>query len=118
MVRAGEPLSAFANFEGHLVSKTSRGGEPFAVRVQGDSMIEEGILEGDFVLVEPSETARSGEMVVAYVGEDQACTVKRYHKAEGAVELRPANPRYQPIRVQGDPYFRLAGRVVGVVRRV
>jgi repressor LexA len=118
-VRAGEPLSAFANFEGHLrLEEFTRGGELFAVRVQGDSMIEEGILEGDFVLVEPSETARSGEMVVAYVGEDQACTVKRYHKADGAIELRPANARYSPIRVQGDPFFRLAGRVVGVVRRV
>lgn len=117
-VRAGEPLAAFANAEGQLRLEDFSRSDLFAVRVKGDSMIDEGILEGDYVLVEPSETARTGDMVVAYLGEDQAVTVKRFHKVDGTVELRPANPRYHTIRVAGDPSFRLAGRVVGVVRRV
>jgi SOS-response transcriptional repressor LexA len=57
--------------------------------------------------------------VVAYLGEDQEVTVKRFHRGTGQIELRPANSDYQPIRVSTtDPHFRLAGRVVGIVRRV
>jgi len=117
-VQAGQPLAAEANYDGAIRLEDFSRRETFAVRVQGDSMIEAGILEGDFVVVEPRETARDGEMVVAHVGEDQSATVKYYHRSAKGVELRPANEAYRPIRVVNDPYFRLAGRVVGVVRRV
>jgi repressor LexA len=87
--------------------------------VVGDSMIGEGILEGDFAIVEPAQTAQNGDLVVAYLGEDQEVTVKRFHRRGGQIELRPSNPRYRLIRVKPrDPYFRLAGRVVGIVRRI
>ena len=81
-------------------------------------MVGEGILEGDLAVVQPSEEAENGDLVVAYLGEDQEATVKRFHRGGGAVELRPANASYRPIRVlPNDPHFRLAGRVVGIVRR-
>ena len=89
------------------------------MRVVGDSMIEEGILDGDLAVVLPSETARTGDLVVAYLGEEQEATVKRYHETAGRLELRPANAAYRPIRVdRRDPHFRLGGKVVGVVRRI
>jgi repressor LexA len=89
------------------------------VRVVGDSMVGEGILQGDFAVVQPAEEAQSGDLVVAYLGEEQEVTVKRFHRSGGQIELRPANSEYQPIRVSAaDPHFRLAGRVVGIVRRM
>jgi repressor LexA len=118
-VAAGRPVSAIEHLEGHLSWDSLGSIGTFAVRVVGDSMIGEGIMEGDFAVVLPAETARSGELVVAYLGEDQEVTVKRFYKRARVIELRPANPKYQPIRVPSrDPYFRLAGRVVGIVRRV
>ena len=117
LVQAGEPLAAEANFDGELRLE-DLGNDTFAVRVKGDSMIEAGIFEGDYVIVEPRETASEGEMVVAVVGEDQSVTVKYFHRSVDGVELRPANESYDPIRVANDPYFRLAGRVVGVLRKI
>lgn len=117
MVQAGAPLAAEANFNGQLRLE-DLGTDTFAVRVRGDSMIEAGIFEGDYVIVEPKETAREGEMVVACLGEDQSVTVKYFHRTADGVELRPANEAYEPIRVSDDPYFRLAGRVVGVLRKI
>lgn len=118
-VSAGQPISAIENYDGQLRWDDFARGDVFAVRVQGDSMIEEGILEGDFALVEMTESVRSGEIVVAYLGEDQDVTVKRLHRTSDRIELRPANGRYSPIRVDpADPHFRLAGRVVGIVRKV
>ncbi len=117
MVQAGSPLAAEANYDGELRLE-DLGSETFAVKVQGDSMIEAGIFEDDFVIVEPRETANEGDMVVAVVGEDQSVTVKYFHKSPKGVELRPANEAYEPIRVANDPNFRLAGRVVGVLRKL
>jgi repressor LexA len=118
-VAAGRPISAIENHEGQLAWDSLGGGGAFAVRVVGDSMIEEGILEGDFAIVQPAETAQNGDLVVAYLGEEQEVTVKRYYRRAGQVELRPANSEYRPIKVKPrDPNFRLAGRVVGIVRRV
>jgi repressor LexA len=117
-VAAGQPISAIEHLEGHLNWESLGSQGRFAVRVQGDSMIEEGILDGDMVIVQPSETARNGDLVVAYLGEEQEATVKRFHQKSDHVELRPANPEYHPIHVPADdPDFRLAGRVVGMVRR-
>ena len=118
-VAAGRPVTAIEHQEGTLGWDDLGRTGTFAVRVVGDSMIGEGILEGDFAVVQPSETARSGDLVVAYLGEDQEATVKRLYRTANRIELRAANPRYRPIKVDlKDPYFRLAGRVVGIVRRV
>jgi repressor LexA len=117
-VAAGRPISAIEHQEGRLEWETIGDGNTFAVRVVGDSMVEEGILDGDFAVVQPVDDAPSGELVVAYLGEDQEATVKRFHREPDRVELRPANPAYHPIQVEsGDPHFRLGGKVVGIVRR-
>ncbi len=118
-VAAGAPLTAVEQIEGHLDAETIgiRRGR-FVVRVVGDSMVGEGILEGDLAVVDPDAPIASGELVVAYVGEDQEVTVKRYVRRRWGVELRPANPRYEPMRIfEDDPHFRLAGKVTGIIRR-
>jgi repressor LexA len=121
-VAAGKPISAIEHQEGQLNWDTlagSGGHDTFAVRVVGDSMIDEGILEGDFAIVLPSEAARDGDLVVAYLGEEQDATVKRFYHRPAHVDLRPANQNFKPIKVdRNDPHFRLAGRVIGIVRRV
>lgn len=117
-VAAGRPISAIEHLEGHLSWESIGETGAFAVRVVGDSMVEEGIFEGDYAVVLPADTARNGDLVVAYLGEDQEATVKRFYRHADHVELRPANAQYEPIRVKrGDPWFRLGGRVVGIVRR-
>lgn len=118
-VAAGQPIEAEENYDGELRWEDFCQGETFAVRVRGDSMIDEGILEGDFVVVQRGETARSGDLVVAYVDEDYGVTVKRYFRKPDHVELRPANDAYQPIIIpHNHASFALAGRVVGIVRRI
>ena len=118
-VAAGEPISAIENLEGHLSWDDFGKDETFAVRVVGDSMINEGIIEGDFAIVQPSDAARNGDLVVAYLGEDQEVTIKRYKKFKDRVELEAANPRYRnKVIWLPDRYFRIAGKVVGIVRRV
>lgn len=118
-VAAGAPISAIEHVEEHLHWDGFGDSDIFAVKVVGESMIEDGILDGDFVIVKPTEVARNNELVVAYLGEDQEATVKRYRRTKNKVELLPANPLYRPIVVHvPDRWFRLAGRVVGIVRRV
>ena len=90
--------------------------ELFALRVRGDSMIDAGIFEGDYVIVRKQETARAGEIVVALI-EDEA-TVKRYQPRRGHIELVAENPKYEPIVVDRDSNFRVLGTVRGVVRTV
>lgn len=118
-VAAGRPIAAIEHLEGQLEWEAISSAGAFAVRVVGDSMVDEGIIEGDYVVVQPGGDAQNGDLVVAYVGEDQEATVKRLHRSGGQVELRAANPAYRPIQVAaGDPHFRVAGRVVSVVRRL
>jgi repressor LexA len=116
-VAAGRPLLAEENLDGHLdipgAVSAGRAGV-FALRVQGDSMRDAGILDGDAVVVRKQETARAGEIVVALV--DGEATVKRLRLAGRRAFLDPANPAYQPIPVGGET--RIVGRVVGVWRDV
>ncbi len=116
-VAAGRPLLAEENLEGHLdIPGAVAAGRPglFALRVQGDSMRDAGILDGDAVVVRKQETARSGEIVVARVGGE--ATVKRLRHAGRRAFLDPANPAYMPIPVGGET--RILGRVIGVWRAV
>ena len=85
----------------------------FVLRVQGDSMRDAGILEGDYVVVRPADDAVNGEIVVALL-EDEA-TVKRFFREKDRVRLQPANKAYKPIRTRD---AKLLGRVVGVFRSV
>jgi repressor LexA len=89
------------------------GADVFALRVSGDSMIEDAIADGDLVLVERRETARNGETVVAVL-PDGDVTLKRFYREKGHVRLQPANAALQPIFADD---VQIRGVVVGVVRR-
>ena len=116
-VAAGHPLLAVENQEGVLsLGPALLGkGTHFALRVQGDSMIEEGIYEGDYVIVRQQETADYGEIVVALLGEE--ATVKRLQKKGKLLYLEAANVAYAPIPLTSQsPSPRILGIVVGVYR--
>ena len=114
-VAAGEPILAEENIEDYLDVPDVVGGEDgyYILRVRGDSMKDAGILEGDFVVVRPTERAHDGEIVVALVGDE--ATVKRFFREKDQVRLQPENKSMKPIRTRD---VRLLGRVVGVFRRV
>ncbi len=117
-VAAGSPITAVENIEDRIRWDRLSGEGCFAVRVVGDSMIEEGIYEGDLAIVQSCEEVRNGELIVAYVGEDQEATVKRYHRHRDRIELVPANAAYKPMRFhRNDTHLRIAGQVIAVLRR-
>jgi repressor LexA len=89
-------------------------GEHFALEVRGDSMIEAGILEGDTVLIRKSDTADSGDIVVALVDEEEA-TLKRLRRKGASIALEAANPAYE-TRIFGPDRVRIQGRLVGLIR--
>ena len=114
-VAAGSPILAEECIEDYLTFDTGRrGGEHFALRVRGESMLEAGILPGDVVVVHQEQQVRNGNIVVALF-EDEA-TVKTFRRENGHIWLYPENssPEYQPIDGEG---CRILGRVVAVVRR-
>jgi repressor LexA len=91
-----------------------RGDDNFALRVVGDSMVDEGIRDGDIVIVKRQRDARNGQTVVALIGDD--ATIKQYHRRGSRIELRPANPRMYPIVVEeGD--LQIQGIVIGLIRK-
>jgi repressor LexA len=114
-IAAGGPLLAEENVEDHLaVPETLRG--DFLLRVKGDSMINAGILDGDIVVVQRSQDARNGEIVVALAGDDESAdeaTVKRFFRESGRVRLQPENDALEPIFAQ---HVQILGRVTGVFR--
>jgi repressor LexA len=117
-VAAGQPILAEESFEGRLDAERMFGTqrELFALRVRGDSMIEAGIFENDYVVVRQQSNASPGDMVVALI-EDEA-TVKFYRPRGSRIELEPANAKYQPIVVEANAEFRILGVVRGVIRTV
>jgi repressor LexA len=117
-VAAGQPILAEESYDGSL-STTEVFGNPeglFALRVRGDSMIEAGILEGDYVIVRHQERATAGEIVVAMLGDE--ATVKHYQPRGDRIELVAANPNYEPITVGDRADFRIIGIVKGVIRTI
>jgi repressor LexA len=114
-VAAGSPILAEENIEEYVTVPEIAGGEDgeYLLRVRGDSMIKAGILQDDFVVVRPQDTAGDGEIVVALVGEE--ATVKRFFREDDHVRLQPENDAHEPIRTRE---ARVLGRVVGVLRRV
>lgn len=112
-VAAGAPILAEENIEEYLTFDTGGlSGEHFALRIRGESMLEAGILPGDLVIVHRQQTARSGEIVIALLGDEATC--KRLDRRNGHVWLLPENREYRPIN--GDN-AQLLGKVVAVVRR-
>jgi repressor LexA len=114
-VAAGAPVLAEENIEEYVNVPEIAGGDAgeYVLRVHGDSMKNAGILEGDYVVVRPQDTAGDGEIVVALVGEE--ATVKRFFKESDHIRLQPENETMDPIRVRD---VQILGRVVGVCRRV
>ena len=114
-VAAGRPIEAIAHPETVEVPEMLlRGEDNFALRVVGDSMVDEGIRDGDIVIVKRQRDAENGQTVVALIGDD--ATIKQYYRRGARVELRPANPRMSAIVVdEGD--LQLQGIVVGLIRK-
>ena len=112
-VAAGEPLLAQENIEDYfpIPAELMPNNQVYMLQVQGESMINAGILDGDYVLVEQCNTASNGQMVVALV-EDGA-TVKTFYKEEGIYRLQPENDTMSPIIVQE---VTILGQVIGVFR--
>src|ERR671926_854463 len=110
-VAAGQPILAEENIEDYVTVPPIAGGEEgeYVLRVRGESMKDIGILEGDYVVVRPQETASDGEIVVALVGEE--ATVKRFFREDDHVRLQPQNASMEPIRSREAVVL---GRVVGV----
>jgi len=118
-VPAGVPIDAIENVEGEIAVDTSflPAGETFTLRVEGESMQGAGIFDGDYVLVKKQKSANSGEIVVAIIGEE--ATVKRYYPERGKIRLQPENDSFEPIWVdKKSPEFTIAGKVVGLMRRI
>jgi repressor LexA len=117
-VAAGLPIEAIQDRETILVPPDllRKGGENYVLRVTGDSMIDEQIRDGDYIIVNSRTTAEDGEMVVALVDGDSATVKKLYREADGRVRLQPANPTLTPMYFPGDR-VRIQGVVVGVIRR-
>jgi repressor LexA len=116
-VAAGVPILAEQNIEEFVALPEGWArDDAFLLRVEGESMRDAHILDRDLVLVRPTQTADNGEIVVALIGEE--ATVKSFYRSSEGIELRPANPAFQPIRVDaGDTgTLRIVGKVVGVFR--
>jgi repressor LexA len=114
-VPAGKPFLSEENTEGTLsIPSDMGGGKQFALQVQGDSMIGAGIMDGDRVIVKQQATAENGEIVCAVI-EGEA-TLKRFYKKDGVVTLKAENEKYPPITVS-EGEFRIAGRIVGLLRK-
>jgi repressor LexA len=114
-VAAGEPIEAIEVPDAIAVpEELSAGPAGYVLQVQGDSMIDEGIFEGDYIVVDGRRTANNGDTVVAVI--DGAATVKKFYRERGRIRLQPANARLQPIFVRGAG-IELRGVVVGLMRR-
>src|SRR5215510_384087 len=121
-VAAGHPILATENIEQmiHLPKEWAPTGA-FLLKVAGQSMVGAHILDGDYVLVHPQQTATNGEIVVALI--DDEATVKRFYRTEKGVTLKAENPRFDPIEIEGGAdgntpggsVFRLIGKVMGVL---
>ena len=118
-IAAGLPTLAVENIEGSIAVDRSflPGGDVFSLKVQGESMRDSGIFDGDYVLARAQSIAETGDIVVAVIGEE--ATVKRYVPQKNRVKLEPANPDFKPIVVdRKSADFRIAGKVIGLLRRM
>ena len=115
-IAAGKPLEAVEERESISLGDFSRGHGTYVLQVKGDSMQEDHILDGDFIVVEQTQVANQGEIVVALVGGDEATVKRLYREPGGKVRLQPANAQMQPIIVAATD-VNVQGRVVGVLRK-
>jgi len=117
VVAAGEPIEAILNYDTVSIPRDMvRQGRMFALRVRGDSMIDEQIREDDFIILQSRQTAENGQTVVALIDGSDA-TVKRFYAGRNHVRLEAANPNYRPIIVRPPDRLQIQGVVVGVIRK-
>ncbi|MBC8196620.1 MAG: repressor LexA [Candidatus Marinimicrobia bacterium] len=114
IVQAGYPLEVFEDNEQIEVPPSYINEHNFVLRVRGDSMIEEHIQEGDFIIVRECKTAQNGELVIAYINNE--ATLKRYYYKENQIELHPSNSNFNIIIVNPEDDFRIGGTVLSVMR--
>lgn len=118
-IAAGSPIAAIENAEDHVSLGEGLIGRPndvFGLVVRGDSMIEDGIFDGDYIFVKRQLEARNGEIVAAMV--DGEATVKRFFREPGRIRLQPANASMEPIYVTPGQETSVIGKVIGVFRRL
>ena len=116
-VAAGQPLEAVPDDETLAVPESMLGrGETFVLRVAGDSMIDEHIEDGDYVIVERRDTARSGERVIALIDEENATLKTFFREPDGRIRLQPANERLAPLYYDASR-VRVQGVAIGVLRK-
>jgi len=115
-VTAGQPILAVENIEDTfpLPLDFVQGSNAFMLRIEGDSMIEAGIFDKDYILVKQQSTAINGDIVVALIGDE--ATVKTFYKEDGYVRLQPANKYFEPIIVRDN--LSILGKVIGVFRKL
>ena len=113
VIAAGSPIEAIRTHETIHIPRDMTGPNVFALKVRGDSMEEDGILDGDYVIVEKVDRPKNGEIVVALL-DGQDVTLKRFYKERHRIRLQPANSRYGPIYTNRAT---IQGRVRGVIRR-
>ena len=117
IVAAGNPIEAVLNYETVCVPRDMmRAGRMFALRVRGDSMIDEQIRDNDVIVLQSQQTAENGQTVVALIDGSDA-TVKKFFGNKQQVRLEPANPNYKPIVVRPPQRVQVQGVVVGVIRK-
>ncbi len=115
-IAAGTPIEALQGTESFAVPAALLGpGEHYALEVAGDSMVEEGILDGDFALIRKVDSARDGEIVVALIDNEEA-TLKTYRREGRMIRLDPANSRYETQRYD-ESRVKIQGRLAGLIRR-
>jgi repressor LexA len=112
------PELAIEDIEGYVTLDSSffkcRGA--YLLRAVGESMIEAGIENDDFLLIRPQSDAEAGDIVIAMI--DDEATVKRFIKKDGQITLKPENPTMEPIEIDGTKKFEIVGKVVDVIKRL
>lgn len=125
IISAGTPIAAYGQqddpYAGDTLTLTAdlvpEGKRLYTLQVKGDSMIDALVFDGDWVIIQHQETAERGDMIVAWLKDREETTLKYYHPQGEIVELRPANPAYQPIPVPADQ-LQIQGKVVAVLRQL
>jgi repressor LexA len=115
-IAAGRPLEAVEERETLSLGDFARGGNSFVLQVKGTSMIEDHIMDGDYVVCEQTQVANAGDIVVALIGEDEATLKRFYREGPGKIRLQPANSEMGPIIVAANE-VKIQGRVIGVLRK-
>lgn len=128
VIQAGEPIlvpseSPFTPEDSveiamSMMPSREKGKDLFALQVQGDSMIDAMVNDGDIVILKPAQDARNGEMVAIWLDERSETTLKYYYKEKEGYRLQPANPAFKPIMIKKTEAIQIKGKVVMVIRKV